>query len=249
MSLLLRSVAGIAAAIAAAWWLAPGLASAPEHAVVPAQTHNPPGHIRIARIETPRPVATAKPKPTPPRRPEGVPAGSRSLERGHALLEAGAFPRLRASYGRIGFAGYRDAVLALGGVFYLFDARQHRPLVQVDPRTGALGARELRAGLSRWPRDVTRHLPAALAAGRERFGSAASAVVLLPPAAVDAALLGALDEHLRAAGEDAANLLGVDVVYELRAGRLGCEVLALSLRGGVHRDVALHVDLSLGTRG
>ena len=172
-----------------------------------------------------------------------------ALARGDALLRAGAFPRLRATYIRIGFAAYRDAVLELGGAFYLYDLRARRVLAEVDPHSGLLGAERVPEELSRWPRDVTRHLEGALALGRERYGARASRVVLLPPASLDAALLGALDRRLRELGVSSDSLLRVDVAYELGGGRLHCEVLTVALRDGSEHDLGLRVDLSSGERG
>jgi len=172
------------------------------------------------------------------------------LARGHALLEAGRFPRLRASYERIGFAAYRDAMLALGAGFYLFDGAQRRPVVQVDPRTGREvgGAPIELAALSHWPRDVTRHLPSTLARGRRLHGERVSRVILLPPAAIDATLLGTLARELEGLSLDPGELVRVDVAYELRDGKLACEVLALGLRDGSDRGVSFYVDLEAGTR-
>ena len=118
----------------------------------------------------------------------------------------------------------------------------------MDARSGLLGAEGVREELSRWPRDVTRHLQSALALGRERYGARASRVVLLPPASLDAALLGALDRRLRELGVSSDLLLRVDVAYELRGGRLHCEVLAVGLRDGSERDLGLRIDLSAGER-
>lgn len=195
----------------------------------------PTAAIEIKRIDPVSPVEA------PVLRPD-----SEALERGGALLRAGAFPRLRATYVRIGFAAYRDAVVELGGAFYLYDARARQPLAEVDPRTGSLRDAAVRTTLSRWPRDVTRHLPAALRRGRERYGQRVSRVVLLPPASLDAALLGALDQHLRGLGSSAAALLRVDVAYELRADRLHCEVLSVGLSDGSERSLGLRIDLSAG---
>lgn len=242
----------LGSALAVAWLLTPAAEPRPT-----AQSDAAPERwerIEIERVvppdaaaPTPAPEARRPDPPPPPRpRPTGIPAqqSAQALARGERLLEAGSFPQLRATYRRIGFDAYRDAMLALGGGFFVFDAAERRPLAEIDPRTGAVRSRELRPGLSRWPRDVTPHLPRALERGRARWGERASRVVLLPPARVDAALLGALDAHLRARGESGDRLVGVDVAYELRDGRLGCEVLSLSLRDGTRRSVGLHVDLS-----
>jgi hypothetical protein len=66
---------------------------------------------------------------------------------------------------------------------------------------------------------------------------------------VDAALLGALDQRLAELGLHPNSLLRVDVAYELRSGRLHCEVLAVALRDGSERDLGLWIDLSEGARG
>jgi hypothetical protein len=246
-----------ASALAVAYMLTPQSAAAPAATHETTETVERWERIEIEHVAAPDATPPAREAPNPPPRPKprprpsGIPAqrASNELSRGERLLEAGSFPTLRATYRRIGFDAYRDAVLALGGSFFLFDAVERRPLAEIDPRTGAVTSRELREGLSRWPRDVTRHVPRALERGRRRWGERASRVILLPPAHVDAALLGALDTYLRAQGERGDRLVSVDLAYELRDGRLGCEVLALSLPGGTRRSVGLHVDLSGGAAG
>ena len=248
----------LGSAFAVAWMLA--VPSAPAPSPTPETPTARWDRIEIEHVSVPDSVQEAPPaaqkprmppRPRPRPRPSGIPAqgAATELARGERLLEAGSFPLLRATYRRIGFDAYRDAMLALGGSFFLFDAAARRPLAEIDPRTGAVTSREQRPGLSRWPRDVTRHLPLVLERGRQRWGERASRVILLPPAYVDAALLGALDAHLRAQGERGDRLVAVDLAYELRDGRLGCEVLALSLRDGTRRWVGLHVDLSRGAAG
>ena len=225
----------------------PAPAPVPEPVPMPAPTVKP--------EPKPEPAPEAKrPKPPPPK-PAGVPAkaepvrpGSDVLARGHSLLRAGAFPRLRASYARIGFPRYRDAVLGLGGVFYLFDPGSRQVLAQVDPLTNANFAVVERSDLSQWPRDVTRHLAEALERGRVRYGERAGRVILLPPARIDAALLGALDQELRARSLAPETLARVDVAYEMRDGRLHCEVLAVALGEAGERPLDLLIDLSGGVR-
>lgn len=260
-----------AAALGVARLLDPGA-----EAVPPAPTHEPLHieivRLDVPAPDEPDPppraepveAAPAPPKAAPPppapasREPEragevateseseAVRPAADALARGSSLLRAGAFPRMRASYRRIGFAAYRDAVLALGGAFYLYDPLARRVVAEVDLRTGALGPERVRDDLSRWPRDVTRHAGPALTRGAERYGSQVSRVVLLPPARLDAALLGALEQYLRQSGLAADQLLRVDVAYELVDGRLHCEVLTLGLRDGSERDVALRIDLGAG---
>jgi hypothetical protein len=202
------------------------------------------------RREPPRGSTSAEPPQTPAPAPQPsepaaiVVPSSDTLRRGTALMEAGSFPRLRATYDRIGFADYRDAMLALGGRFYLFDAGKRRPVAEIEPRSGAIGGETVPARLSRWPRDVTRHLPSALENGRGRYGDRVTRVVLLPPRSLDAALLGALDARMRDAELRAPDVLGVSVAYELRGGRLHCAVLDVTLRDGRKRSLPLIVDLS-----
>jgi hypothetical protein len=224
-----------------------------------------PEAIEIAHIEPPREPPPRRPtpkpapaprQPPPPPRPKPAPptlpaaasvtkASASDRARGAALLRAGIFPRMRASYARIGFERYRDAVLALGGRFYLFDVVRGQPVAEIDPRSGGIREGPLPDTVSRWPRDVTRHVPDALARGRERYGASVERVVLLPPASLDHALLGALDRHLSEQGT-AATLQRVDVVYELRNGRLHGEVLAVALADGSERTLGLVIDLSEG---
>ena len=250
-----HAFAALAVALLVVALLAPG-SSTDAVAVVDAATPvETPDVIRVVHVErTPPPLPT--PPPRKPRRPPkprtpGLPAqraavmpSANAIARGQMLLEEGRFPRLRASYSHIGFERYRDAVTALGAGFYLFDPAERRLLAQVDPVTGESVERATPGDLSHWPRDVSRHLEAALRAGRERYGERAGRVVLLPPVSVDASLLGALDQALRAQSLDARDLVRVDLVYELRGGRLHCDVLAIALRDGSERSLDLLIDLS-----
>ena len=207
--------------------------------------------IEIVEIELPaepeaRPLPPPRPAPSPPPLPATQVPSSDALERGESLLRSGRFPHLRASYGRIGFEAYRDAMLELGGVFFLFDGKARQPVAEVDPQTGALGGEFVRADLSRWPRDVTRHLSEPLRLGQASYGPRVSRVILLPPARLDAALLGGLDAHLRALDLDPGDLLRVDLAYELRGGNLYCDVLLAAMRDGTERSLSLQIDLSGG---
>ncbi|TDJ08350.1 MAG: hypothetical protein E2O71_05025 [Deltaproteobacteria bacterium] len=207
--------------------------------------------IEIVEIELPaepeaRPLPPPRPAPSPPPLPATQVPSSDALERGESLLRSGRFPHLRASYGRIGFEAYRDAMLELGGVFFLFDGKARQPVAEVDPRTGALGGELVRADLSRWPRDVTRHLSEPLRLGQASYGPRVSRVILLPPARLDAALLEGLDAHLRALDLDPGDLLRVDLAYELRGGNLYCDVLLVAMRDGTERSLSLQIDLSGG---
>ncbi len=214
-------------------------------------------HIEIVEIELPIELETKPTRPHPPPRqdpaPPPVPVAHvpepDTLERGESLLRSGTFPRLRATYDRIGFAAYRDVMLRLGGAFFLFDAKARQPVAQVDPRNGALRGEHVRGGLSRWPRDVTRHLGEPLRMGQASYGPRVSRVILLPPVRLDAALLGGLDAHLRALGLDPADLLRVDVAYELRSGELHCDVLRVAMRDGTEHPLSLNIDLSGGATG
>ena len=212
-----------------------------------------PKAIRISRVELPPRRPHTERLEERPVESDVAPAAAvaptvDALRRGRTLLEAGVFPRLRATYARVGFPAYRDAMTALGGRFFLYDVARRRTLAEVDPNTGATLGGGLGPELSRWPRDVTRHFEAVLAAGRARFGSRASRVILLPPARVDAALLGAVDAELRARGLDSAGIARLDLAYEIREGRLRCEVLAAADRDGNDVPLSLNVDLSPARR-
>jgi hypothetical protein len=210
--------------------------------------------IRVALAAPPEPERIPEATPDPPRasppprsspaEPPAVVPDSAALERGAELMESGTFPRLRATYHRIGFADYRDAMLALGGRFFLFDSSERRPVAEIEPRSGAIRGETVRPGLSRWPRDVTRHLASALEEGRRRYGARVTRVVLLPPRGLDAALLGALDARLREVGLRPSDALQVSVAYEMRGVRLHCAVVGVTLRDGTERPLPLLVDLS-----
>lgn len=251
----------LAAAVAVAWWLHDGAAREshpPERAdsdrdaAVRRRIAIASLRLQPERRPPPRPVPAPRPAPPPvaaesPSRPAAPVAPSAlARARGAAQLRAGAFPRLRATYDRIGFAAYRDAMRGLGARFFLFDRAERRPVAEVHPVSGAILADSPVAGLSRWPRDVTRHLPRALERGRETYGPAVTGVILLPTEDFDAALLGGLDQGLRAAGIDPAGAVRFDVAYELRAGRLHLAVLAVALRSGGERALPLVIDLGAG---
>jgi len=209
--------------------------------------------VRIEIVKIERMNQTEPSRPPPPPSPSVKPVAKLSDERllaeGESLLRSGKFPRLRATYSRIGFAAYRDAMLSLGGAFFLFDPSARRPVAEIDPLTGELRAERIRGDLSRWPRDVTRHLGDTLRRGQASYGDRVSRVVLLPPARLDATLLGSLDAHLRGLGLDPGAVLRVDVAYELRAGDLHCDVLLVALRDGTERPLSLEIDLSGGMTG
>jgi hypothetical protein len=214
-----------------------------------------PEPIRIARIETTmqreRPPPDPPPKePSPPPRSAPVPLPTTvaptvdTVRRGQALLEAGVFPRLRATYVRIGFAAYRDAMIALGARFFSYDSTRRRPVAEVDPLTGAILGEAIPRALSRWPRDVTRHLRSALVSAQAIYGESASRIILLPPSHVDAALLGAVYAFVRGSGLDPSKIVRLDLAYELEEGRLRCEVLSAGMRDGSERALSFRVDLS-----
>ena len=212
----------------------------------PARPEPPQARAPAPETAEPRPPRAAAAQRDEPADAQPPASSEAELTRGRAWLDAGGFPLLRATYGRIGFAAYRDAVLDLGGRFFLFDSARRQPVAELDPHSGTTHPMESTADLSQWPRDVTRHLRASLSKGQLRFGPRVSRVILLPPAGVDAALLGALAAHLAELGVPAADLLRVDLAYELRDGRLECEVLGLSLRGVGPREVRLRIDLAAG---
>jgi hypothetical protein len=265
MRRLAQGALAIGVATAIAWWLDPGTPPeawsrasedppAPDipkltEVVVLPPTPEEPVAAAVTAVERsevepappPRAPATAASAPAQP--PARVPSAA-EVRRGEALLDAGAFPRVRATYARIGFEAYRDAMLALGGRFFLFDPSKRSPVAEVDPASGAVLGERLPPGLSRWPRDVTRHVPAILSRGQTVYGPRVSRVVLLPPAGVDAALLGALDQGMRRVGLEPSQASVVDVAYELRRGRLHCAILAVTLRNAEPRALPLVVDLS-----
>jgi len=206
----------------------------------------------LPALQTPPPRAAARDtqperaRAARPRRPRIEPLDDVALAIGRYRLEEGRYPHQRASYARIGFEAYRDAMLALGGAFFLFDTRSDRVLAQVNPYTLEMRAVDTPAShLSRWPRDVTRHLGAALDApnARRDFGRA-TRVVLLPPADIDAALVGGLDRALQRMGMNIERVTQVLLTYELTDAGLECEVSKLALRDGTEKPVSLRLSLS-----
>ena len=213
----------------------------PDPVAEPEPTPEPEPVAQPARPDPPVEVA-ARPEPTPPT-PHTLRPGAADIALGSQRLREGRFPRLRATYRHVGFDAYSAAVVRLGGAFFVYDAGRRRPLARVDWRNTVLRDDADTTGLSRWPRDVTRHVPEALAAGRERFGSQASRVVLLPPEHVDAALIGGLERHLHAVGVDPTRLERVDIAYRIVGRRLVGEVLGVGLRGGAERALTVRIDL------
>jgi hypothetical protein len=210
----------------------------PEPEPKPAQTASAP---------VPPPPPPARPAPVPAKAPAPPPPALSPLESGRELLRAGRFPRLRATYARIGFPAYRDAMSALGGRFFLYDPVRRQTVAEIDPRSGRplrAGAGGAEAELSRWPRDVTQHLEFALRDAPPELSDRASRVILLPPADVDATLLGAVAHHLRGLGLDPATIARLDLAYELYRGRLRAEVITVATRDGAETPLALAVDLA-----
>jgi type IV secretory pathway VirB10-like protein len=211
----------------------PEMPQAPEPAAAPP----PPLPARAAAPPLPTITATAKAAPRP-----SLPVLQSTGKRGE--LSAGRLPKLKADGRRIGFIAYRDAMLALGGGFFLYDALAKRPFAEIDPVTGEVRSETLRSGLSDWPRDMTSLFEAALELGRKRYGARASRVVLLPPAHIDTTLVTALRRELPLLGVDPDAVVRVDLVYELRDGRLECDVVGVGLRDAGDRTLELRVTLS-----
>jgi hypothetical protein len=209
--------------------------------VVPttAVPETPPPPAKAAPVSPPLPTITATAKPAPP---PSLPVLQSTGKRGE--LSEGRLPKLKADGRRIGFIAYRDAMLALGGGFFLYDALAKRPVAEIDPLTGEVRSETLRSGLSDWPRDMTSLFEPALELGRKRYGSRASRVVLLPPAFIDTTLVTALRRELPLLGVDVDAVVRVDLVYELRDGRLECDVVGVGLRDAGDRALELRVTLS-----
>jgi hypothetical protein len=232
----------------------------PEPRPLPAREPEP----RPAPVERPekieRPEVVERPEPERPRRdvaaerareetapaPQLVPLTASSMARGRELLGSGRYPRFRAYTDRIGFERYRDAILALGGAFYIYDARTRERVAKLDPRSLEvlpLLQRGVPESLSPFPRDVTGKLPPLPKAAREQVGTG-KRVILLFPSAVDAALVGGLHEALRRERIDPESLTSADLHYELADGRLVADVFSVSLRGRGERAVSARIALS-----
>ena len=69
-------------------------------------------------------------------------------------------------------------------------------------------------------------------------------VVLLPPEFIDTTLVTALRRELPLLGVDPDAVVRVDLVYELRDGRLECDVVGVGLRDAGDRALELRVTLS-----
>ena len=213
-------------------WLLGRTGPATQEQVAPGADREPPVEpIQIRRIELPQPAS--------------VPASARTVSteetiaRGRRLLDSGRFPRLRGTYERIGFDEYRGAMERLGARIFFYDGLHRRPVAGIDGELAPTSSE-----LSRWPRDLTRHLESELREGRELHGANVSRVVLLPPARLDALLLGSVEDDLRRRGLDPTLLARLDLAYEIREGRLGCELLTAGMQDGTEVSLGLHVDLS-----
>ncbi len=257
-----RALVALASAAGVSWLLWPG-ASEPFEPK-PVTVLELPAIVEVTPVELPPPPAPAE--EPPPQPPPAAPASSapppsslptitatarlaapsrraaEELRRPRGDLSEGRLPKVKAS--GPDFAAYRDAMLALGGGFFLYDASAKRLLAEIDALSGEIRSEGLRKGLSDWPRDLTPLFKAALELGQQRYGARASRVVLLPPASIDAALVAALVRELPPLGVDVDAVVRVDLVYELRGGRLECEVVGVGLRDAADRALELRVTLS-----
>ncbi len=231
-------------------WLLGRTGPATQEQVVPGadrEVEPPVDPIQIQRIELPSPASVpasaASPGPVdvgPARRPEARTVSTEeTIVRGRRLLDSGRFPRLRGTYERIGFEAYRGAMERLGARIFFYDGLHRRPVAEIEGELAPTSSE-----LSRWPRDLTRHLESELREGRELHGTHVSRVVLLPPARLDALLLGSVEESLQRRGLDPTLLSRLDLAYEIREGRLGCELLTAGMQDGTEVSLGLHVDLS-----
>lgn len=204
-------------------------------------------------FERPKPqiaVQVAKAPAPKPRKPVAPPLleaatfvpGPSDFLKGQRLLEGG-FPRMVATYERIGFSRYTEEAQALGGQFFLWDSESNHPVARLDPKTGEAWEGPLSSHLSRWPRDVSAHLGDAIARHRGDYGHRASHAVLLPPVRVDEAILSGLDHLLRLNGIDPASVGSFFGAYELRGDHLVYVVLSATLKNGTQREVSFAIDL------
>ncbi len=196
-------------------------------------------------LTAPTPAETSRSRPEQRSTPEPVDAVSIAI--GRHRIEQGRYPHQRASYARVGFERYRDAMLALGGSFYLFDTRARQVIAELDPYSLATRRVDRTPNhLSRWPRDVTRYLGRALTTPevQQAYRGMSLRVVLLPPSEVDAAFVGGLDRALRKQGLEIERVTQVRLVYELTADGLECEVVKIELRDGTEQSLRLRLALS-----
>jgi hypothetical protein len=259
-----RALVTLVSTACVTWWLWPtGLAERREPRQEPVQL------VDRSSVVPVTPIAAPPPPPSPPAEPppaaQAEPAASalpsapvitataraaepREVKAGdtapRSVESPAVLPKVRGSMVRIGFGSYRDAMRALGGGFFLYDAAAKRPVAEIDPVSGAVLSEALRDGLSDWPRDVTSDLASALELGQKRYGPRVSRVVLMWPAALDTALIAALQRELPPLGVAYDEVVRVDVVYELRAGRLECDVVGVGLRDAGDRALELRVTLS-----
>jgi hypothetical protein len=163
----------------------------------------------VARPPSAVAVAEREPEPVPaPAEPAAETSSERAIEprradvaHGESLLSGdGAFPALHTSYeGLFGFGEYAAAMQSRGARFVV--VRRGRVLAGIDPETGH--TREVPDGeFSPRARDYTGEpaLAHATHAARERFGSGA-AVMLLVPRTLDAGLFGGIARALADRGD------------------------------------------------
>lgn len=226
----------------------PPRAAPPREMPAPERTREPEPAALAAIARTRRAPPTREGEPTPNRRstPRLMPLTADAVARGKELLASGTYPSVWARYDRIGFERYRDAMLALGGAFYVFDPDGRRLLARFDARSlevSPLTSERVPDSLSPWPRDVTAKLPPLPREARAKLGARAK-IVLLFPSAVEVALLGGIDRALRRERIDPATVTVVKLAYELADGQLACEVSGVKLRGGAEREVVARIALS-----
>lgn len=187
--------------------------------------------------------------------PEPIAADGRTMELGREWLhpERGGFPPISARYAHLGFPVYAAAMERVGGRFFLFDGVDLR--AEIDRPSGHLlpiEPQRLR-GLSPRSRDLSdepalARYPAEAARAR---GPAPYRVVLLVPAPVDQAIVGAIAQTLEGRGIDPSDFTAFEARYHQTSGGeliLHIDAGRLARGGTILVDVAVNLSRAMQGR-
>lgn len=230
---------------------APSLPSVPSVITEPAESpaSRPPAEPPVTFLPS-APSLPARAEAVAPE-PADIPVTRAVMDRGRQMLsgDEGRLPTIVAHYrDTLGFQGYARAVRSFGGRFFVRDVDARVLRAEIDVSGGRLLPvdRSGLAALSPLSRDLSDEpaLRRFTLEAKRTYGPARYIVLLLLPAPVDAAVLGALDAALRAAARAPQEFVVVEGEYRQRGGDLVLEFASARSRSGELLAVRATVNLS-----